>query len=257
MEPDYNDQDPYREIFRVRKALGALFLALFLGLAFWFFSGEEADAEDISFFQIGTGPGGGTKFPIGSTLANAISSPPGSPPCNLGGSCGVPGLVGTAQITDGSEVNVRALRDGTYQSAIVEADTAFLALAGLDPFTDDGPFEGLRAITSLHVDALHIVVPGDSDITSISDLDGAAISIGSQGGSPLNVSRLLLNAYGLSLEDDQLTVLAPNQAADEMLAGNVDAMIVMGGVPIPAIEDMGRRMALRLLPIEAGPHHHC
>src|SRR3546814_1897490 len=48
-----------------------------------------AQDEDIRFFRIGTGTTGGTYFPIGGIIANAISNPPGSPGCERGGSCGV------------------------------------------------------------------------------------------------------------------------------------------------------------------------
>src|SRR6056297_1017591 len=55
--------------------------------------GSDAAAQDIRFFRIGTGTTGGTYFPVGGLIANAISGPPGAPPCELGGSCGVPGLI--------------------------------------------------------------------------------------------------------------------------------------------------------------------
>jgi len=58
-----------------------------------------AVAQDPSFFRIGTGGAGGTYFPIGGTIANGISSPPGSRACDEGGQCGVPGLIAIAQST--------------------------------------------------------------------------------------------------------------------------------------------------------------
>ena len=48
-----------------------------------------AMAQDPTFFRIGTGGAGGTYFPIGGTIANGISSPPGSRACDEGGQCGV------------------------------------------------------------------------------------------------------------------------------------------------------------------------
>ena len=55
-----------------------------------------ASAQDMAFFRIGTGGTGGTYYPIGGLLANAISNPPGSRACDEGGSCGVPGLIASA-----------------------------------------------------------------------------------------------------------------------------------------------------------------
>ena len=56
-----------------------------------------AVAQDVKFFRIGTGGTAGTYYPIGGMLANAISNPPGSRPCNDGGSCGAPGVVAIAK----------------------------------------------------------------------------------------------------------------------------------------------------------------
>mgnify|MGYP000271223761 CR=1 FL=1 len=60
----------------------------------------------------GTGGAGGTYFPIGGTIANAISNPPGSRACDKGGNCGVPGLVAMAQSTNASAHNVNAIQAG-------------------------------------------------------------------------------------------------------------------------------------------------
>ncbi|WP_257792870.1 TAXI family TRAP transporter solute-binding subunit [Azospirillum argentinense] len=43
-----------------------------------------AAAQDIRYFRIGTGTTSGTYFPIGGLIANAISNPPGSRPCDRG-----------------------------------------------------------------------------------------------------------------------------------------------------------------------------
>ena len=57
-------------------------------------------AQEMKFFKIGTGGAGGTYFPIGGLIANAISSPPGARSCEKGGTCGVPGLVAIAVSTN-------------------------------------------------------------------------------------------------------------------------------------------------------------
>ena len=51
-------------------------------------SAGTAYAQDPTFFRIGTGSAGGTYFPIGGTIANGISAPPGARPCDKGGTCG-------------------------------------------------------------------------------------------------------------------------------------------------------------------------
>ena len=86
--------------------------------------------QDITFFRILTGGTVGTYFPIGGLIANAISNPPGSRPCNDGGSCGVPGLVATSVASNGSVANVAAIAAGTAQSGFVQSDIAYWAYNG-------------------------------------------------------------------------------------------------------------------------------
>jgi len=50
-------------------------------------------AEEPRFVRIGTGGTAGTYYPIGGLIASIISNPPGSRPCDKGGSCGVPNLI--------------------------------------------------------------------------------------------------------------------------------------------------------------------
>jgi len=77
-----------------------------------------AQAEDPTFFRIGTGGAGGTYFPIGGTIANGISAPPGSRPCDKGGQCGVPGLIAIAQSTTASVFNNAAVQNGELEAGL-------------------------------------------------------------------------------------------------------------------------------------------
>ena len=90
-----------------------------------------AVAEDMTFFRIGTGSAGGTYFPIGGLIANAISNPPGSRPCDKGGSCGVPGLVAIAQSTNASAHNVTAIQAGQMEAGLTGAATLYFAYHGV------------------------------------------------------------------------------------------------------------------------------
>ena len=76
-------------------------------------------------------------------LANAISNPPGSRPCDRGGSCGVAGLIAVAQATQGSVENLKEMRTGTLESSLSQADIAFWAHQGIGPYKGQPAFEQL------------------------------------------------------------------------------------------------------------------
>src|SRR6056297_1113712 len=86
-----------------------------------------AAAQEMTFFTIGTGGTGGTYYPLGGVIANAISNPPGSRPCEEGGSCGVPGLVAVAQSSRGSVNNVNGISSGLFDSGFSQSDVAYWA----------------------------------------------------------------------------------------------------------------------------------
>ena len=90
----------------------------------------SALADEPRFFRIGTAGTTGTYFQIGGILASAISSPPGSPNCQRGGNCGVPGLIAVAQATQGSVENVDLIGRAQLESALSQADIASWAFHG-------------------------------------------------------------------------------------------------------------------------------
>ena len=87
-----------------------------------------AQAQDMKFWRIGTGGAGGTYYPIGGLIANAISNPPGSRPCDKGGSCGVPGLVAIAVSTNASVANANAINAGQLDAGLAGAQTVVQSL---------------------------------------------------------------------------------------------------------------------------------
>ena len=93
-------------------------VALFLVLGMVIGAGAAGAADKMTFFRIGTGGTAGTYYPIGGIIANAISNPPGSRPCDQGGSCGVPGLVAIAQSANGSVANVNAIKSGALEAGL-------------------------------------------------------------------------------------------------------------------------------------------
>ena len=68
-----------------------------------------AEAQNGTLFRIGTGGIGGTYYPVGQTIAGIIGNPPGSRPCNEGGTCGVQGMTAVALTSLGSVANVAGI----------------------------------------------------------------------------------------------------------------------------------------------------
>ncbi|MDA0701722.1 MAG: TAXI family TRAP transporter solute-binding subunit [Proteobacteria bacterium] len=207
-------------------------------------------SQGVAFFRIGAGSADSTYFAIGGLLANAISNPPGSRACEDGGSCGVPGLIAVAQSTDGAVFNVEAIGKGDLESGLAQADIAYWAFNGFGTFAEQGQIDELSAIASLYPESIHIVVRADSDITDIGQLRGRKVSLGPvQSGSFVD-SQIILEAYGLSLEDIDVDLLMPGTAIDKLRTGEVDAVFLVAGYPVRALSEFAKDFRLRLLPID-------
>jgi len=208
--------------------------------------------QDITFFRILTGGTVGTYFPIGGVIANAISNPPGSRPCEEGGSCGVPGLVATAVASNGSVANAAAIGVGTAQSGFVQSDVAYWAYTGTGIYDGHPRIETLRAIANLYPESVHLVVRRDSGIKAVADLRGKRVSLDEPGSGTLVDARLILAAYGISEKDLQAQYLPAQRVADSLKDGAIDGFFNVSGWPQSSVVDLAQTIGIDLVPI-AGP----
>ncbi len=232
--------------FSRRRLLGAAGLAV-LGVAR--FLPRQALAQDVRYFRIGTGETGGSLFVLGGVIAAVVSDPPGSRTCDEGGSCGVPGLIATAETTAGSVENVRSVAAGQLDSGLSQSDIAYWAFTGKDIFAQGGPVASLRAIANLYQESVHVVVRGDSGLKQVGDLKGKRVGLGPKDSGNLVTARFVLRAYGLTEKRLHVDNSDFGSAADKLEQGKLDAFIAVGATPLPPIDDLAQRMPLALLPI--------
>lgn len=214
--------------------------------------GLPANAQDITFFRIGTGGTAGTYFPIGGLIANVISNPPGSRACADGGSCGVPGLVATTVASNGSVANVAAIASGSMQSAFIQSDVAFWGYTGTGIYEGRAKVDSLRAIANLYPESFQLVASKGAGIKTIKDLKGKRVSLDEPGSGTLVDARLIFAAYGLTEKDVKAEYLKPQQAADKLKDGTLDAFFNVSGWPQGAISDLAATTGIDLVPID-GP----
>lgn len=204
-----------------------------------------AVAQDPTFFRIGTGGAGGTYFPIGGTIANAISAPPGSRPCDSGGQCGVPGLIAIAQSTTASVFNAAAVENGELEAGLSAADVVGAMYAGT------GKFEGkahpkLRIVANLYPEDLHLVLPKGQTIGTLSDLKGKRVGI-AQAGSGTQVAVLqMLEKWGVNRDNMEEAELNNSQSAERLADGQIDAYFYAAGWPVAAMVQLSSTKGMNL-----------
>jgi uncharacterized protein len=182
-----------------------------------------AVAQAPAFFRIGTGGTAGTYYPVGGMIANAISNPPA--------------LVSTAVATNGSVANVNAIAGGNMESGFSQADVAYWAFTGTGSFDGKPKVDELRAIANLYPESVHIVVK-KGVAKSVADLKGKRVSLDEPGSGTLINAKAILAAYGISEKDIKPEYVKPNQAADKLKDGSIDAFFITGGHPLAAVSEL-------------------
>lgn len=221
-------------------------LAAFLLLA------SGLGAQDVRFFRIGTGGVAGTYYPIGGLIAGVISNPPGSRPCAKGGSCGVPGLIATAQSSGGSVANVEAVASGELDSGFAQSDIAYWAHSGTEIYEGRERLENLRAIAGLYPESIHLVVRRGAGIETIRDLVGKRVSLDEEGSGTLVDARIILDAFGIGEDDIDARFIKPNFAIAEIRENRLDAFLLIAGYPTGSVTELASTDTIDLIPI-SGP----
>jgi len=202
-------------------------------------------AQAPSFFRIGTGGAGGTYFPIGGTIANAISAPPGSRACEDGGQCGVPGLVAIAQSTNASVQNNLAVQNGELEAGMTGASTLQDMYMGIGKF-EGKKHEKLRVLANLFPEDLHLVVPANAPLASLADLEGKRVGIG-QAGSGTQVNVLdMLEKFGVTRDNMEEAELNNSQSAEQLADGQLDAYFYAAGWPVAAMVQLASTKGMGL-----------
>jgi uncharacterized protein len=209
-------------------------LAFGAGLSALGLAGAPALAQQ-RFFRIGTGGTGGTYYPVGGMIANAISTPT----INV-----------SAVATNGSVANVNGIVGGSMESGFSQADINAWAYTATGIFEGRPKIDELRVIANLYPESVHVVVKKAANIKSLADLKGKRVSIDEPGSGTLVNARALLAAYGVSERDIRPEYLKQVQSAEKFKDGSLDAYFQTTGYPQGTLSELAATNGFELLAIE-------
>ncbi|MCI3274896.1 TAXI family TRAP transporter solute-binding subunit [Streptomyces cylindrosporus] len=149
--------------------------------------------------------------------------------------------------TAASVANIELLRDRRADLALALTDTTRAAAEGTDPFPAPVP---LRAIGRVYETYLQFAVRSDLPVRAVSDLAGHTVWLGAAGSGGAVLGERILRAAGLTPGDDvRVRHLQMDSVARAVRSGSVEAVLVVGGVPIPVLSDLDDSPGLRFLPL--------
>jgi len=168
---------------------------------------------------MGTASMGGAFYPVGQGIANLVSKYSGS-------------YAMVPVVTGGAVENPRLIASGDVDIAITNANIAYFAYSGTSPYTKK---LDIACVASLYPSVLHMAVPAKSSINDFGDLKGKRVAVGPAGGGTLDILKVLLEEYGMTMKDITPSYLAYGDGFSEMSDGNVDAAFALSGYPASAV----------------------
>ncbi|MCI8511250.1 MAG: TAXI family TRAP transporter solute-binding subunit [Lachnospiraceae bacterium] len=188
---------------------------------------------DLQILTIGTADSGGTMYPAGKALAQAISDSDSHIKINLSAS-------------NGSASNVRALMRGEVDLGLVSGDIAFAAVNGRAEFEQE-PADNLRAIAAVYPSLSNWLVLSESGIEWVHELKGKDIGIGPADSTTALAAMLALEALGIDEEHASLSNCGLGTGADGVRAGTLTAVHGFAGIPIASFATLAADVPCRLL----------
>ncbi len=212
---------------------------VFLILVVFFFSSANVGAQSTNMNRLSllTGGTGGVYYPLGGALAQVISKY-------------VPNTSSTAEVTAAAVDNIKLLKAGKGELALVIADVANDAILGKERFEKDGKIP-LRTLAVLYGNLNHMVVLKDSGIKSVPELKGKKVSVGAPGSATEVKSSRILEAFGVDpAKDIRRERLSVAESAGALKDRKIDAFCWDGGLPTAAVMDLAATpgISARILP---------
>ena len=216
-----------------RHVVLAIVAAVVLAVAF---AGPSIAAKR-QFFAIATGGTGGTYYPLGGVLAQALNDK-------------IPYIIATAQAANASVANCNLIREHEVESAFVQNNVAYAAYAGTAQF-EGKPVTNITGIASLYPETIQIVATASSGIKTIKDIKGKRLIPGDRGSGTEVDCLNVLTALGLTYQDFAgVDWLSFSGAAQRLKDKQGDVAFITAGWPTSAITELTTTSDVVLVPLD-------
>lgn len=178
-------------------------------------------SAETKFVSIGTGGVTGVYYPTGGAICRLVNKNRKSH-----------GIRCSAESTGGSIYNINTLRAGELEFGVAQSDWQYHAFHGTSKFKDQGKFDKLRAVFSVHPEPVTVIASDSSGINNISDAKGKRLNIGNPGSGTRGTWEVLEEALGWKRSD--LKLAAEMKSAETGAAvcdGKLDAYFWLVGHP--------------------------
>ena len=173
------------------------------------------------FISIGTGGVTGVYYPTGGAICRLVNKMRKET-----------GIRCSAESTGGSIYNINTVRAQELEFGVAQSDWQYHAYHGTSKFEEQGAFEGLRAVFSVHPEPVTIIARDDSGISNITDLKGMRVNIGNVGSGTRGTWEVIEEAMGWERSDLKLASELKSAETGQAVCDNkIDAYFWLVGHP--------------------------
>ena len=209
-----------------RRTLLAAATAAALGLA----AGPTVAQDEGANYLLTTASTGGTYYPVGVALAT-LTKVKLQPKQKIGMS---------AINSAGSGENVRLLREGEVQFAILQGLFGYYAWNGLGPVEADGKQAQLRSVSMLWQNVEQFIVASEhaktGTVDDLAGLKGQKMALGKKNSGTIGSNKTLFGNLGIDIDADyELVYGGYGPSADALQNGQIAGISTPAGVPTGAV----------------------
>ncbi|WP_319774839.1 TAXI family TRAP transporter solute-binding subunit [Breoghania sp.] len=182
---------------------------------------------------IGTGGTGGVFYAVGAGMADVLNKK-------------AEGITAKAEVTGASIENIRRVSMGEMTMGFSSASVLFAGANGTEPFEEK---QNVAAIAYLYPAMLQVAALKSADVKSIADLKDKRISVGPPGSNSSVIAERLLTAYD-AYNPSNIQYLSYSEATNAMKDGNLDATMVLAGIPASALIELATSKDVAFVPVD-------
>ena len=187
----------------------------------------QTAAAQQKFVTIGTGGVTGVYYAAGGAICRLVNKDRKAH-----------GIRCSVESTGGSVFNINTIRAGELDMGVAQSDWQFHAGRGTSTFKDQGPFNEMRAMFSLHPEPFTVLARKEANIKSFADFKGKRFNVGNPGSGTRASMEELLGAIGMKLADFSLaSELRADEHGPALCDNKIDGFFYGVGHPSANIQD--------------------
>ena len=150
--------------------------------------------------------------------------------------------------TNGSFDNINLLAAGKVDLAIMQLDVLRLVAEIMLKETGLNILQEAKVALNLYLEEIHVIAK-NPEIRTLQQLQGKRVAVGPEKSGSALTAEVLLAGFGVKIEP---VFDAPEGAVRKLGLGEIDALIFIGGAPVPAFQKLDRSFHFVGLPADGG-----